>query len=319
MRVILIGHGSNAGYWLDDLSSHRQSILVAIVNDEADASSGAGVPPVFSTLDTALHKVQANAVFLSGDTFIENADRALSAGLSLIVANPESVTMDEVQALTAAANRGSGRIFAIRTLQYRKCGRMVRRFLQSERLGAIGLVSCIDRRSRSANAKHAVGEGSQLGRFGASQLLEICDLFDSPPLNVMARVTGMAGAGSYTEAYLELRDRTHIHYFGSLDAGIDEHTLWIEGTKGSLRTNGRSVWWRKRGWPVFVPVRPGLPQSDSADSTGFGRVAALIDRRSADAGPDDLPLIELTAVAMESGRRQRPMKLSQDMAGAAKP
>ena len=169
MRAILIGHGSNASYWLDQLKRHPQTTLIAIVNDEADASFGDAGPPVFDSLDAALENTQANAVLLSGRAVFENADRALSAGLSVVLANSESMVRDDVRGLTAARNRGTGSIFAPRILQYQKCRKTVRRFLQSGRLGAIGLVSCIDRHGTMLDAKDFTDHGLHLVRFGASQ------------------------------------------------------------------------------------------------------------------------------------------------------
>ena len=221
MRAILIGHGSNASYWLHQLKSHPQTTLVAIVNDEADTSFGDAGPPVFDSLNAALENTQANAVLLSGGAVFEHADRALSAGLSLVLANSESMVRDDVRGLTAAKDRGTGNIFAPRILQYQKCRKTVRRFLQSGHLGAIGLVSCIDRHGTMLDVKDFVDQGLHLVRFGASQLLEICDLFDCTPLSIMGRITRLPGSGSCTEAFLELGGQMNIHYFGSLDTGID--------------------------------------------------------------------------------------------------
>jgi hypothetical protein len=78
----------------------------------------------------------------------------------------------------------------------------------------------------------------------------------------------------------------HIHYTGTTDTPSNEHLLWLEGSKGSVKTDTKRVWWRKKGWPIFVPIQPGFGPADSA----------LVS-------PDRAALVEMAAAASD----QRPL------------
>ena len=154
MRAIVIGHGSSVSTWLDRLKSQPRTVLAATVNGATPVPAGDGMPPSFATLDAALASVQADAVLLLDNAALTSAPRALSAGLSVVVTDPGSLSTDEVQRLSTEANRSSGSVLVPRSFQYRKCRRMVMRFLRSGWLGAIGHVSCIDRRHSTAAAEN---------------------------------------------------------------------------------------------------------------------------------------------------------------------
>jgi len=107
-------------------------------------------------------------------------------------------------------------------------------------------------------------------------------MFDSAPAAVMARLTQTDDGGSRTEAFLEVQGGTHVHYSGMLGDDAGSHILWIEGTKGSLRTDGRGIWWRKRGWPLFVPIvprwlRPGSPHPAGSEPRVDELVEAAVE------------------------------------------
>ncbi|MGI9220164.1 MAG: hypothetical protein ACR2QS_03905 [Woeseiaceae bacterium] len=162
-------------------------------------------------------------------------------------------------------------------VQYAKCRKAVDRFLKSGRIGSIGHISCIDRRPLAS--QEAVGT-AHYARVGASQLAALCELLDRSPMLVTARTREEAGAASL-QVFLQLDEQTRVHYFATFDAAPAEHQLWIEGSDGSLQTNGNSVWWRKRGWPKFIPTRIGLLSARSempaADPVGDSLTAAIVD------------------------------------------
>lgn len=131
-------------------------------------------------------------------------------------------------------------------VQYAKARKAIDRFLNSGRIGDIGHISCIDRRM-----------GGEIVSTGASQLSQICDLLGRSPISVTARETNDGGRDCL-QVFLQLDEHTVIHYFATNDDDPCGHELWIEGSGGSLKTDGNSVWWRKRGWPKFIPVRIGI-------------------------------------------------------------
>jgi hypothetical protein len=134
---------------------------------------------------------------------------------------------------------------------YSKCRKAINRFLKNDRLGSIGHISCVDRGSRAAE----LSDG--LAALSARRLTSICALLDASPTSVIARSSNNDRVSSL-QAFLHFGEQGGVHYFATTDDGPAETELWIEGTEGSLRTDGNSVWWRKRGWPVFIPTRIGL-------------------------------------------------------------
>lgn len=140
---------------------------------------------------------------------------------------------------------------------YAKCRKAVQRFLKNDRIGAIGHISCVDRRSGSAASSGEGGLPKSLAVASAAQLTDICALLGKSPASITARMSGNDRM-SFLQAFLEISEQIGVQYFATIGDGPTEHELWIEGSKGSLRTDGNSVWWRKRGWPVFIPTRVGL-------------------------------------------------------------
>jgi hypothetical protein len=127
------------------------------------------------------------------------------------------------------------------------------------KVGSVSHVSCIDRRVASAPGTAAGTEYTQLHQCGLDHLLGASALLGSVPARVMARSSRpsqrAAAHGAVSEVFLELANGQHVQYFGSLAASHAERTIWIEGPLGSLRAQGKWVWFRKRGWPRFVPWR----------------------------------------------------------------
>ncbi len=163
--------------------------------------------------------------------------------------------------------------------QYAKCRKAINRFLHKERIGAIGHISCIDRRSRIAESPDENDLATGVAVASADRLAGICDLLGHEPVSVTAKSTSNDRVTSL-QAFLQVNAQFGIHYFATFDEGPREHELWIEGSEGSLRTDGNSVWWRKRGWPVFIPTRIGLfgaaSTSRSEDAGDSQLVAAIL-------------------------------------------
>jgi len=151
--------------------------------------------------------------------------------------------------------------------QYAKCRKAINRFLHKNRIGAIGHISCIDRRSCIAEAPNENTLATDIAAASAGCLAGICDLLGYEPASVTARLTHNDRVTSL-QAFLHVNSQIGIHYFATFDDGPREHELWIEGSEGSLRTDGNSVWWRKRGWPVFIPTRIGLFGATSKSRSG---------------------------------------------------
>lgn len=176
-------------------------------------------------------------------------------------------------------------------VQYAKCRKAIGRFLRQDRIGAIGHVSCVDRRSRAAGLTAAGSELKDLAAVSASQLTGICALLGLTPNSVTARSTHNDRITSL-QAFLKINEQVGVHYFATEGAGPSEHELWIEGAKGSLRTDGNSVWWRKGGWPVFVPIRIGIvgvPAESKSQLADYKDMTAAIERSAGGEGTVSIP------------------------------
>jgi hypothetical protein len=94
--------------------------------------------------------------------------------------------------------------------------------------------------------------------MGADDLNRLRNILERDPVRILARCTRAAWSsyrhGSTTEAFVEMTGGLHVHYYGSLTSNRSEHALWLEGDRGVLWTDRSLIWWRKRGWPVFVPI-----------------------------------------------------------------
>jgi hypothetical protein len=156
--------------------------------------------------------------------------------------------------------------------QYAKCRKAINRFLHKNRIGAIGHISCIDRCSRIVESPDENNPATAVA--SADHLAAICDLLGHQPVSVTAKSTSNDRVTSL-QAFLQVNSQTSIHYFATFGDGPREHELWIEGSEGSLRTDGNSVWWRKRGWPVFIPTRIGLFGTRSKARPEDGRDSQL--------------------------------------------
>lgn len=175
--------------------------------------------------------------------------------------------------------------------QYAKCSKAIDRILKKDRLGAIGHISCIDRRPSTLESSGDNDLLNNLAATCASRLAGICELLGQKPASLIARSMHNDRV-TCLQAFLQISEQIGIHYFATFDDGPSEHELRIEGSAGSLRTNGNSVWWRKRGWPVFIPIRIGLFSATSdarLRSAPDDELASAIVRSASGEGTVSIP------------------------------
>jgi predicted dehydrogenase len=204
------------------------------------------------------------------------------------------------------------------------CARTVRRLLRAGRIGTVIHVSCIDR-SASRSLDAAGPEYVQLLAYGADHLAWIRDLLGVEPVKVLARCGRVPWRpeqhGSLTEAFLEMANGVHVQYHGSLASNLDHHQLWIDGERGVLRTDGRLVWFRKAGWPRFVPVAGSLGRRADSSSSPAARAAARLERLASIrrgtatvASRDDRLPLALAEAVMRADRSGRPVTMAPSAA-----
>jgi hypothetical protein len=150
------------------------------------------------------------------------------------------------------------------------------------RIGGVTQVSFVDRQTPPSDTPASARVPyAQLHDAAGPHFDSLCAILGAAPVSIAARASRAAWSpydhGSTTEAIIEMADGVRIQYHGSLTSNRTERAVWIDGASGVLWADLSRVWWRKRGWPVFVPIlgRRAAPRADAGDGRAWGR--ALID------------------------------------------
>jgi hypothetical protein len=186
--------------------------------------------------------------------------------------------------------------------------------LRRGRVGTITHVSLVDHRTNAG----APRDGShvnyvQLRTVGIYAFETVRRVLGVNPVNIVARCTPAPWPeqqhGVITEAIVEMEGNIHVQYHGSLTSNCDEYALRIDGDRGVLRSSRRSIWWRKRGWPMFVPIWSTLP----------GRT--LEQRQPGTHSEDRRWSVAMSEAAVESDRTGRVVRVADllDQAGPVIP
>lgn len=301
MQAILVGDGPAAAPWLAALSAHRKvAKVVQLPQSGAQDPAGNG-------LDALLAQLPGAVAVLADTRALEPALAALAAGRCVFVADVGAMAGEELARLHATAAGGRGRVLLPRTERYGRCAATLRGFIASGRLGVVGHVACIDY-APAAPLERVTGGRGYLAASGAGLLAEILQVLGANPVGVMAQLPAGGPAALAAQAYVETSAGVDIHYAGHLRAGAAMQELWIEGSGGSLRSDGRFVWWRKRGWRFFVPVRFGLAGAKSGTPELIDRLAAL--SAAGTARPDDRVALGIAAAAALAGERGEPVAIA---------
>lgn len=300
MDVIHSGYGARTEAWLDLVRRRTGATSVAVVG-ESQLPGNSGVEH-YPTLAAALENETAQLVVASGMDAVSRAAEALEAGLWVVLDEPGRADPSAVAALHEKA-AATGRLMTrCGAHTYSRCERMMRRFLDSGRLGSIGHVACSDR--------HTVAVADPL-LTAYRHFDDATRLLGVEPRTVMARLRSGPDGRAMVEAYLEMSEGIHIHYSAVSGAQANAHSLWIEGSAGSLRTDGARVWWRKQGWPVFVPVRVSLFGAGATDDPGGALKTMTRAVNGAGIAESDASLrgIAMAAAALESAAAGAPVSV----------
>jgi predicted dehydrogenase len=315
MRTIFLGNAPRSTQWREALRTFARAEFVGTVGsaDRADQSI-----PQFSSLQDALAKASADLAIVSGGSTAA-ATEAAGSGLAVILDRPSTAGAADLAALRDASARSErATTLVCAANRYARRANLIGRFLASRKLGAVGHVSCIDHR-RAAADDLGSDASAQLLSTGCGHILSVQTLLGARPLSVMAQLSTQSPQRASTAAFVELEKGLHIQYFGSIGPEPSHHELWIEGTGGSLITDGGNVSWRKRGWRFFVPLRLSLGSVD--DDEHGARLAALATIGTpGKATADPLDALALATAAIESheGRRIVPISSSVSLRGAQK-
>jgi predicted dehydrogenase len=333
MNILHVGLGGRGRHWLAIARTRSDVTSVGGVDPDAAALcwTRTHVPELgnacYADLDDALDRTRADAAIIATPATqrARHAIKALDAGLAVMLEMPLAGSLAEAAQVLDVARRAGGVIMVAQPCRFTRNGRELRRLVQAGKVGTITHVSCLDRRSRPASGNDlAHGDYPQLWDVAAQHFDSLRAVLAANPVSVMARCGNAPGSeyrhGSTTEALLEMDGNVHVQYHGSLTANRDEHVLWIEGQAGVLRTDGVRIWWRKRGWPVFLPIRWGrTPAGDALTHPREGTAAllqqlraAVVDgRRPEPAAEDTLWTLSMLEAVMRSDKTEKVVGIAE--------
>jgi predicted dehydrogenase/predicted AlkP superfamily phosphohydrolase/phosphomutase len=335
IRIIHIGTGSRGRHWLEIVRDYQDAVSVAFVDrdprsvEEAKKLAGNSQAKFYTDLDVALREVPADAALIATPSFLhaEHARRALQSGLALLIEKPFATNLKDAAEVIQTAKGVGKPVVVAENYRFFAAERTVRRWIAEDRLGRIATVTCVDRRNQPLS-----DQGPWVADLDYPQLAEIAVhhfdsfryLFHRNPLNIMARAFNPPGShyrsGAATEALIEMEEGLPILYFGSLTSHRYEYSLWIEGEKGSLWTDRKRVWWRKKGWRFFIPVRlVSVPKGDELPYPRAGTTSLLNQLRDAvlhnqepeTSAQDNFWSLAMVAAAMRSADEGRKVAVAE--------
>jgi predicted dehydrogenase len=339
MNILHVGLGAKGKHWLTMARRRSDVTSVGCVDPDASAQTWARthVPELgtacYADLDGALQSTRADAAIIASPAaqHARHAIKALDAGLAVMIEMPFAGSLGEAVQVVEVARRAGRAVMVAGRHRYARCERRLRRLVGEGKVGTITHVSCMDRRSRLARGSEPTrAEYSQVVDVAAHHFDSLRAVLGVNPVNVMARCgsapSGEHGQRSRTEALLEMERNIHLQYHGSLTPDRDEHLLWIEGDTGVLRTDGVRIWWRKRGWPVFLPIRWGrtpagdalTPPREGTDKLLQELTAAVVEGRVPEtSGEDHLWTLSMVEAVMRSDRTGKVVGVAELLSAAA--
>ena len=268
MKTIHIGLGGRGRHWLEVVQDCPDIVSVGCV--DPDAAALAWVRGRFPHMKDACYEkpaqafrdIAADAVIIASPPALHasQAIAALEAGLAVMVDNPFATSLSEAAEVVQVARRVERTVMEAQHYRYAPHQLTLYQLVREGRVGTISHVSCRDRRSSLTQGSFlAQTDYAQLLDVGAYQLDSLRTILGLNPVSVIARCSKAPWSryqhGSTTEALLQMEHNVHIQYHGSLTSNRNDHALWIEGDRGVLWTDRSRLWWRKRGWRFFLPVR----------------------------------------------------------------
>jgi len=321
MRLIIVGSTGKGREWLDVASRRRNVEIVGFVESASERASALpdGLAR-YSSLEDAL-KTRADAAILASPPAMraKQAILALNADLAIMIETPMAATVAEAAEVVEAAHKANRPVLVARTARLGWAQGKLREFVRQGRLGRITHMSIVDRQRTASQAGWtAEAEYVQLFDRGADQFDGLRSVLSTSAVSVMAQAQkapwGTYRHGSTTQSMIEMEKGIHVQYFGSVTAARDEHETWLEGEKGVLWTDQRIIWWRKRGWPRFIPLvvkRPRVSPQQTRRVLLEELRSALQKTAGTDGMEDTLQAVAMLEAAVRSDRESRPVRVGQ--------
>jgi predicted dehydrogenase len=325
MRIVHVGLGTKGRQWLERAREFREAVPVAAVDPDEKArkwiKSRFPEVPSYASLEEALAGVIADAAIIASplDLRSRQAVLALEAGLAVLIQKPFAAGLAEAREVLDTSRRMNRGVVIAQTQRFSRTERTLRKLVREGRVGRVRHVAMLDRCPEPAATSFGrLNDYSQLLEAGDGHFDSLRSVLGVNPVSIMAR-TGKAPwapppGGSTTEAMIEMERGIHVHYHGSLAALAEEHEIWLEGERGVIWTDRRFFWWRKRGWPRFIPmVTRGFGRKEpigQEHEAGLGLLRdlkeAVSGSRSAEtSGEDNVWTLAMVEAARESDRSRR--------------
>jgi len=328
MKLILVGSGGKGREWLDVALKRRNAEVVAFVENGAVTPGPPLRLPERVAHCTSFKKAletKADAVILASAPAVRGrqAIQALNAGFAVMIETPIAATVNDAAEVFAAARRLNRPVIVARSSRFGWAQGRLRDFVRQGRLGRITHISMTDRRrSASENGWTSEAEYVQLMDRGTDHFDGLRSILGTSAVSLMTQARkvpwGAYRHGSTTQSMIEMEQGVHVHYFGSVTAARDEHETWLEGEKGVLWTDERIIWWRKRGWPRFIPLvvkRPRVSPTQTQRLLLEELRSALekAPKPPADGEEDTLRTHAMLEAAVRSDRDNRPVRVAEVM------
>ena len=334
VRLLIVGLGQRGQQWLPACTSWDDVTVVAAADPDPGARSLARTylpgPEwrLFARLDFALSQVEADAAIICTPLPVHpgTALACLQAGLGVLVEKPFAMTMAEAKRLIAEAEARNLPLLVGQNYRHSQPEQALRRALEAGAIGEVGFIECVSHRYRPA-----------AGTYQAT--IEFADMdmavhhFDNfraqlgcNAVSVQARLLNPAWSGyrhgGGLHAHIAMENGVEISYSGSLVSQTDSFHERLEGSRGALLTDGKTI-------TLHAPR--DLVGKVLSDSRGArDRVPLHLDglRRLMDdlirsrrgegqpetAGRDNLQTLAMALACLRSSRENRPIAIAEVLA-----
>lgn len=340
IRILHVGTGSRGRHWVEIVRDYPDAASVAFVDkdpkalDEALRLRGQSGVSSHTNLSVALRDVEADVALITSPSFLhtEHALQCLEAGLTVLIEKPFATTLADASQVIRKARAAGKHVIIAENYRFYAAERTMGQWLAAGRLGEIVTVVCVDQRNQPPSE-----QGPWVRTMDYPQLMEIAVhhfdsfryLFGRNAVSVSARIFNPASSlyrsGAATEALIEMDGNLHVTYFGTLVGHRYEYSLLIDGERGSLWTDRKRVWWRKKSWPVFVPVKlvpvakgDELPYPRAGTTSLLNQVrdAILQNKEAETSGRDNFSTLAMVAAVARSAEEGRSIAISELIAAA---
>jgi len=334
LRLLIVGLGQRGGQWLPACASWEDVEVVAAADPDPGTRSLARTylpgPSwrLFPRLDFALGQVDADAAIICTPLPIhtETALACLQARLGVLVEKPFAMTMAEARQLIAEAEARSLALLVGQNYRHSQPEQALRRALQAGVIGEVGFIECVSHRYRpAAGTYQATIEFADMdmaihhldnfrAQLGCSAVSVQARLFNPP-------WSGYRHGGAL-HAHIVMENGVEISYSGSLVSQTDGFHERLEGSRGALVTDGKTIMVHQPRDLVGKPLPDSRGTRDRVPLHLDGLRKLMDDLIAACRGEgqpetaarDNLQTLAMALACLRSSRENRPVTIEEVMA-----